>query len=144
MFGRKKTPAQIIPPQPRISKGQPLSLVDRYLERGLHHYQNQRYAEAIADFDEAVHLAPKDAELYVTRGSVLAEKEDYDEAMKDLQHALERDPSQWLAHYVLGMIALRRNQYEEAIKKFSDAQRIVPHRPEVFLRGPLLIIIMGM
>jgi Flp pilus assembly protein TadD len=131
MFGRRK----IQPPsgpQPRVSTGGPLSLSDRYLERGLDRFQKKDYEAALADLDEAIRNAPDYAELYVTRGLILFEMGRDDEAMEDLAYALSRDPRQWLANYLLGMIACRRENYQLAVEEFSKAQRYAPHRPEIF------------
>lgn len=123
---------RILPPQPRLSRGEALTMVDRYLERGLHYLEKRNLEDALADLDEAINLSPKDAELYVTRGWILAELERNQEATDDLEYAVKRDPGQWLAHYFLGLIAMRQNNHETAIQQFSQAQRIVPHRPELF------------
>lgn len=119
-------------PQLRHSTGAPLSISDRYLERGLHHYQHKRFAEALADLDEAIHNAPTFAELYITRAAILYELERDDDATEDAEYALRLDPRQWIGHYLLGMIAIRRENYPLAVEEFSKAQRYAPTRPEIF------------
>lgn len=130
MFRRKIPPPT--GPQPRYSDGHALSISDRHLERGLHLYGQKKYAEALADLDEAIHQAPVVAELYITRGLILYELERHDEATDDIEYALRLDPRQWLGHYILGMIAIQRKNYPLAVEEFSKAQRYAPTRPEIF------------
>ncbi|MBI5928110.1 MAG: tetratricopeptide repeat protein [Chloroflexi bacterium] len=130
MLRRKVSPPT--GPQLRTSNGITLSISDRYLERGLHLYQQKKFAEALADLDEAIRNAPIFAELYVTRAAILYELERDDEATEDAEYALRLDPRQWIGHYVLGMIAIRRENFPQAVEYFSQAQRYAPTRPEIF------------
>lgn len=119
-------------PQLRQSTGAPLSIADRYLERGLHHYQHKKFAEALADLDEAIYNASGHAELYVTRAVILYEMERDDDATEDAEYALRLDPRQWIGHYILGLIAIRNENFPAAVEQFSQAQRYAPTRPEIF------------
>lgn len=130
MFRRRDR--QVLGPQPRISRGEPLSLAGRYLERALYFFAKEDYENALADIDAAIEAAPKDGELYATRGFILSQTHREADAKDDLDYALRRDARQWLAYYTLGMMAFRRKEYDEAIKQFSMAQRYAPYRVEIY------------
>ncbi len=111
------------------------TLVERYLERGLHHLDTGEYEDAIADLSEAIAQEPYNAELYATRGFIYLES-DNEEYLKyaraDFDYALYLDPEQWAADYCLGMIAYAEEDYEEALRRFSAARERAPLRPEIY------------
>ncbi len=130
MFRRRRK--RIFAPKARISHGQPLSLWERHLERGLDFFGKGKLDDALADLDEAIHDNPRNGELYATRGMILIEMKQEDDAKEDLDHALKIDARQWLVHYVQGLLAFRRKNYDEAIEHLSTAQRFAPLRHEIF------------
>lgn len=129
MFGRRKDIPR--PPQKRYSRGMPLSVWERYLERGLHYMQNKNYDKALADLDAAIEENPRIGELYAARALILYHMERDKEAAEDAVLALQIDRHQWFSFYVRGLLAMRQKDYETAIEHFSQAQRYVPQRPEV-------------
>ena len=120
-------------PDPKISKGTPLSKAQRYLERALHFYSKKKYEQALLDLDDAIQTEPRNGEFYATRAYILVEAGYAAEAKGDLETALKRDPRQWLAHYVYGLLAYENENYEHALAHFANAQRIVPLRPEIYI-----------
>ncbi|NDJ86269.1 MAG: tetratricopeptide repeat protein [Chloroflexi bacterium] len=131
MFGRRRA-RPVYAPKPRYSYGQPLTLWERHLERGLDYFSKGKNDEALADLDAAIEADDRIAELYATRGMILVEMGKEDQAHEDLAYALELDARQWLVHYVRGLIAYRKKAYDDAIEALSLAQRYVPLRPEVY------------
>jgi Flp pilus assembly protein TadD len=131
MFGRRKR--QLLGPQPRYSKGTPLSPAERYLERGLHFFEKKKHEDALADLDEAIELAPRDAELYVTRGLIEVEMGQEEDAKTDLEYAVMLDKRQWVGYYMLGMMDYRKQNYRAALDQFERAQPYAPGRAEIYL-----------
>lgn len=116
----------------RRVKGIRLSVAERYYERGLYHFTKGKLDLALADLDEAVDHAPRDAELYTARGLILLQSGWPDDAEADFAYALRLDPTQWLAHYGRGMHAFQNEDYQTAIDHFSRAQFIAKDRAEIY------------
>jgi Flp pilus assembly protein TadD len=112
--------------------GRKLTLAQRYYERGLDHFVNERWSAALADLDEALLHEPDNAEYYVTRGLILLQMNNDDEAEEDFAQGLALDATQWAAHYGRGMHAYKNHDYQAAINQFSRAQHIAPERPEIY------------
>lgn len=120
-------------PEVRISKGRPLSLAERYLERALFFYSKEKFADALADLDSAIEAEPRNAELYATRGFILASTGHEDEAENDLEKALKINPQQWLVHYTRAMLAYKKGNLDEALAHLRIAKVIAPKRPEILI-----------
>lgn len=121
-------------PEIKLSRGRPLSMSERYLERALHFFEKKKYAEAIADLDEAIAIEKRNGELYATRGLAMF-MADFDKAEieADLAKALKIDPRQWLSYYTRGMMAFKGGEYGAAIGHFNQALQIDPERPEILI-----------
>ncbi|MBZ0309172.1 MAG: tetratricopeptide repeat protein, partial [Anaerolineae bacterium] len=120
-------------PEVRISKGKPLSLAERYLERALSFYSKDRFDDALTDIDAAIEAEPHNAELYATRGFMLVRTGHEDEAQADLDKALKINPQQWVAHYARAMMAFKKGELDEALGHLAIAKVIAPKRPEILL-----------
>lgn len=118
--------------RPRRAKGIRLNVVERFYERGLHHFTKERHDLALADLDEAIMRAPRTAELYAARGLVALQAGWDVDAEADFVQALKIDPAQWIAHYGRGMQAFQQRDYRSAIDHFSRAQQLAPERPEIY------------
>lgn len=117
---------------PRRAKGIRLNIVERYYERGLYHFTKERYDLALADLDEAIVRAPRNAELYAARGLIALQAGWDADAEVDFKQALKIDPTQWIAHYGRGMQAFQQRDYRAAVDHFSRAQQLAPDRAEVY------------
>ncbi len=58
---------------------------------------------AIADYNEAIRLAPKDAAAFLNRGFVYAAKQDYDRAIADYSEAIRLAPKDAAAFFNRGL-----------------------------------------
>lgn len=68
---------------------------DRYMAltiRGTHHLAMGRYDTAIADFTDAITLAPRHLAAYSSRAEVYQKLRLYDKAVADIDHVLSLDP----------------------------------------------------
>jgi tetratricopeptide (TPR) repeat protein len=74
-------------------KEKPADLADDFFRRASAYDFSGDYAHAIADFGQAIKLAPKNADAYYRRGSIYWVKADYDHAIADLSRAIKLDPS---------------------------------------------------
>lgn len=123
--------------------GRKLTVAQRYYERGLDHFTNERWSDALADLDEALYHDPNNAEYYATRGLILLKTGEEAEAEEDFAHSLRLDATQWLAHYGRGMRAHKNRNYTDAVQQFSRAQHVAPERPEIYFHRAISFYEMG-
>ncbi len=92
-----------------------------YYNRGNARATKGDYDEAIADYDEAIKLAPKDARGYNNRGTVYRDKGDADRAMADFGAAIKINRRYSDAHYNLGAAYAAKGEAAKAIAAYSVA-----------------------
>ncbi len=97
-----------------------------YNDRGFAYARKGDYDHAIADFDKAIALAPRDAMAYSGRGLVYAEKGDYDRAIADCDKAVRLAPRDAIAYRRRGMIYAKKGDYDCAIADFDKAIALAP------------------
>ncbi|HEC56454.1 MAG TPA: tetratricopeptide repeat protein [Candidatus Syntrophoarchaeum butanivorans] len=85
-----------------------------YYNRGLVYAEQEKYDEAIKDFDKAIELNPDDAEAYHNRGIAYTKLGEYDEAIKDFDKAIELNPDDAEAYHNRGNAYARLGEYERA------------------------------
>ncbi len=88
----------------------------------------------LPDLNEAVRLAPSDANIVRARGIVLAGLEKYDEALSDLNKAIELDPDNAPTYEIKSLVLTRMKKYDEALAALDQAQKLVPNSSEPWLR----------
>ena len=81
---------------------------------------------AIALFDQAVQLDPKDAPAYCDRGLARAIKGDWDKALGDLDTAIRLDPNGARSYFNRGYTYFRKEEYEKATADYTEAIRLYP------------------
>jgi len=91
--------------------------------RGDHHYENKRYDLALADYNAALRLDPKNAEATSNRGWVFYQQGDHDTALAEFDDALKLDERFVYGLWGRGTIYRERSEYEPAIQNFTQALR---------------------
>lgn len=133
---RRNRPRPIYAPKVRVSKGQTLSVWERYLERGLHHFTTGEMEDALLDIEAAIVENPKNGELHAAHGLILLEMGKIDDAMTALDAAQKMDQRQWVVDYLRGLHAYRQKQYDNVIEHVTTALLRAPLRPEaLYLRA---------
>ncbi len=94
--------------------------------------QDADEAKAVADFDEAVKLAPDDAEILRRRGVYHLFKEHADEALADLDKAIALEPDYAPAYEARGLALTLKEDFDEAIKAFDEALKRDPDMTTVY------------
>ena len=67
-------------------------LADAYRYRAWALYGQGELDRAIADYDQAIRLDPKDAMFHVIRGDIWYTKQDFDKAIADYAEAIRLEP----------------------------------------------------
>lgn len=90
-----------------------------YRLRALSFRELKDYENAILDFNHALELSPKSAELYCERGQVYFVMENFDEALRDAKKALYYDPAS---------VEAKKLEAESAKKSNEKAQGKPPEK----------------
>jgi tetratricopeptide (TPR) repeat protein/triacylglycerol esterase/lipase EstA (alpha/beta hydrolase family) len=64
---------------------------DAYVNRGVMHFRQKKYAKAIEDYTKAIALAPNNANAYINRGIAYSSQGNHERAIKDYNEALNID-----------------------------------------------------
>ena len=89
--------------------------------RGLAKAELGQYQEAIADYDQALHLQFNDARVYHNRGLAKAELGQYWDAIADFDQAIRLQPDYALPYVVRGLAKAELGQYQDAIADLKSA-----------------------
>src|SRR5262249_49306799 len=68
------------------------TMAEAHVARGYAYHLKKDYDKAIADFDKAIRLNPKEAMAYNNRGNAWVEKRAYPKAIADYTEAIRLDP----------------------------------------------------
>ncbi len=81
--------------------------------------KQERYAEAIENYKQALQFKPDFAEAYNHLGVVLNTQERSAEALENYKHALQLDPDYTEVHWNLSLVLLRTGRLTEAWKEYE-------------------------
>lgn len=90
-------------------------------QRGDHHYEAERYDQAMADYDAAITIDPMNAEATCNRGWVFYQRDDAETAMDLFNSALKLDERLATAFWGRATINREREKYQEAIDDLTRA-----------------------
>ena len=91
-----------------------------------HILENSKPAEAIADYQQAAALAPKDIEPHLSAGQLFEKQNRFADAVQEYKHALAIDPNSTDALTGLANIDMRGQRWADAEE---DLHRLVALRP---------------
>lgn len=110
---------------------------DKYMQEGFVNFQQQKYDEAIANYEKAVKLQPRAAAAYNMIGMAyrfkynkLGVPEFREKEMAAFQKAVEIDPKNWVALINLATDYYAAGQKAKAAPLFKKALEINPDHPE--------------
>ncbi len=112
------------------------NLVITYDNRGNAFVGKRLYYRAIADYTEALKLAPEYANAYNGRGNAYADKGLDDQAIADYSRAIELRPKHMNAYYNRGVAYHKIGRYRRAVADYTAAWGLRPHPDH--LRGRCL------
>lgn len=110
---------------------------EKYMQAGFADFQQQKYDEAIANYEKALKLQPRAAAAYNMIGMAyrfkfnqLGVPEFRQKEMAAFQKAIEIDPKNWVALVNLGSDYYADGQKAKAAPLFKKALELNPNHPE--------------
>ncbi len=104
---------------------------ERLLIAGLRHYKNQRFKEAIAEFENAIRIYPDFKEAFSILGNAYFRNRMYEQAANAYLRVKEMDPYDTTAYENMGVIHANRSEYMEAMKEWQRVLEIDPSRDDI-------------
>jgi putative GTP pyrophosphokinase len=101
-----------------------------YKHRGMAHFSQSLYREAIADFCSSLEFAPKDHKAAYYRGVVKSVLQDFIGAINDFNLALEIQPYHFFSLYRRAMAYWHIEDYAQAIADAESALRLEPNNAQ--------------
>jgi tetratricopeptide (TPR) repeat protein len=98
-----------------------------HLIRGRMALEAKRYAEAVAEFREAVAATPDNVAAHVNLGAALTQTGDLNGAMEQFEATLQIDPNNTTAHYNLAVLLAGENKHQQAIAHLQAVSSINPN-----------------
>lgn len=102
------------------------SLADRHIDEGYELAADERYNEAIAEYDKAVSIAPNNYDAYFYRGNAYFDIGEYDKAIADYSKAIELDSNDSYSYYNRGLAYRLKGEYERALQDYDRVLIIEP------------------
>jgi FkbM family methyltransferase len=103
-----------------------------HLNRGLAHYAQAEYAEALAAFEQAATVWPTFVEAHYNVGLTYAAQNQWDEAIAAYRRAVVLNPQLAPGHFSLGQALTSAGQPEPALAHCHEAVRLLPESPQAW------------
>jgi len=114
----------------------PANLSITFNSRGIAWHDKGDNDRAIADFNEAIRLNPKDADTFANRGIAWGNKGDNDRAIADFNEAIRLNPQDTLAFANRGIAWRNKGDNDRAIADFNEMIRLNPKSASAYkVRG---------
>jgi len=111
-----------------------------HLNLGEAFQEQNRPAEALAEYQEVLRLAPGREEAYNNIGRILSDQGRPAAALEYCQAALQLNPKSPAQHNSVGIILAELGRVDEALRQFDEALQLNPnYAPACFQKGRLLL-----
>jgi lipoprotein NlpI len=111
-----------------------------FYNRGNAYVLKGDHDKAVADFDEALKLEPKNASIYNNRGNARNDKGESDAAMADFDAAIKTNPRYAAAYFNRGNAFAAKGETDRALKDYDAAIKNNKRNVNAFIaRGALLL-----
>jgi len=104
----------------------------KYVSKGLEYYKTGKLDEAIAGYNKAIDLNPRDSDAYLNRGVAYHDKELYDQAIYDYGKVIELKPQDAIAYSNRCESYRKKKIYDQAISDCTTAINIKPDYATAF------------
>jgi tetratricopeptide (TPR) repeat protein len=88
---------------------------------------------ALRDYNEAIRLDTRNADIYSCRAEIWNDKKEYDEAIADFTRAIRLDPRLGPAYNNRGIDWSKKGEHDKALADFSAAIRLDPNVGAIYL-----------
>ncbi len=99
-----------------VIENEPEKVPHAYNNRGIAYADMKEYDQAIADYNKAIELNPRNFFAYNNRGIAYFYKGRYDQAIADYNKSIEINPKYDIVYYNMACLYSTRNNNEEACK----------------------------
>jgi len=99
---------------------------ESYYNKGVAFSHQDRYADAIDQYNEAIRIDPDYTKAYNNRGNAYLIQEEFDLAIADYDKAIELDPDFALAYNNRGLAYMHQSRYDLALADFDKAIELDP------------------
>lgn len=96
-----------------------------YFTKGNQLLKEKRHKEAIAQYEKALELDPKNSQILLRIGIAYSQMDEANKAFQFTKQASSLDPS-YTAFYQLGFIYAKKNEFEKSLEAFDRALAINP------------------
>ena len=104
-----------------------------YIKRGIAQGKKGELDQAIADFNKALELNPRDARAYLGRGVAYGKKTQHDQAIADFTAALKFNPKLAKAYFGRAIAYTSQKNFDKAWEDVHKAQSLGAQIPQEFL-----------
>lgn len=104
---------------------------DEFNARGEEHYNEERFEDALADFNQALKLDPKNGGFMSNRGWVFYQQDDPDTALLEFDEALSNDSTLVHAYWGRATVHNDAENWPDAIVNFTHAIRNATDKREL-------------
>lgn len=103
-----------------------------YSWRGDIYLKLKEYPKALADYNQAIQLDPKNAQNYTQRAKYYLQKNELEKAKADYTKAIELDPNQPKYYHVRSLISFNSQNYQEALQDINKAIELDRNNPTYY------------
>ncbi len=93
-----------------------------YLQKGISYEHEEKFDEALSEYQKAVSLYPKYNDALYNMGMIYFRKERWEEAVDAFRKIIELNPSDGEAHYHLAIAYLGLERYKDAVRHYDKAR----------------------
>lgn len=107
-----------------------LDKAEEHRAKGNDYFKDQKWAQAKAEYDEAIKRNPQDAKLYSNRAAALTKLLAYPDALRDLDECLKLDPKFVKAYSRKATAHFFMKEYHKALQAYENGLKIEPGNEE--------------
>jgi tetratricopeptide (TPR) repeat protein len=104
----------------------------KFYKAGSEFVDNQKYADAVAQFSSAIGIEPSNADYYIARGKAYEMLNKYGEAYADFEKALVFKPKEVDAIISLGRVCNKLNKFDEALILLNRASGLAVRNSQAY------------
>lgn len=108
-------------------------LAELYLRLGDIYYYQQKYDDALAQYQEALSLHPNDGQIYLDLGFTKLALERPDDALPNFERATELSPRNYIAHLALADALRQNSQQGRALSEYQEVLHLYSCAVEAYL-----------